>query len=59
MAAPPEKPLSPQQRIVEENGPGVNGAASSEPGPVREANGVRAPASQRLPATQNIPPYEW
>src|ERR1700681_2763885 len=30
-------------------------AASSEPGPVREANGVRAPASQRWPATQDLP----
>src|ERR1700682_2656765 len=31
------------------------GAVSSEPGPVREANGVRAPANRRLPATQDLP----
>jgi hypothetical protein len=34
------------------------GAVSSEPGPVREANGVRATANQRPPATQYIPSYE-
>jgi hypothetical protein len=31
------------------------GAVSSEPGPVREANGVRAPANRRPPATSDIP----
>ena len=31
---------------------------SSEPGPVREANGVRATANQRPPATRNVPFHE-
>jgi hypothetical protein len=34
-------------------------AVSSEPGPAREASGVRAPANRRPPATQDIPCYEW
>jgi thiol:disulfide interchange protein DsbD len=31
-----------------------SGAVSSEPGPAREASGVRAPANQRPPATQEV-----
>src|SRR5450759_1600766 len=34
------------------------GAVSSEPGPVREANGVRAPANQRQSAPQDVTSYE-
>jgi len=33
-------------------------AVSSEPGPVREANGVRVTANQRPPATRNVPSHE-
>src|SRR2546423_10087867 len=35
------------------------GAVSSEPGPARVASGVRAPANQSRPATQNIASHEY
>jgi len=37
--------------------PAMAGAVSSEPGPAREASGVRAPANRRRPATQDIASY--
>jgi NodT family efflux transporter outer membrane factor (OMF) lipoprotein len=48
--------LSASVALIKALGGGWNAASavSSEPGPVREANGVRATANQRPPATRNV-----